>query len=260
MMRLRWSLIKQQMLVQLRVRTLNLVLPKKEKGPDSLVIAVASDIHLGVIVGRSRFDRIVRKINGLHPDIILLPGDILDEDLAPVIRQNLGESLKSLRSPLGVFACTGNHEYIGGIENAVTYLTEHGIRLLRDEAVLVNGSFWLAGREDRSIQQFSGKKRKALEEVLAGTDNRHPLVLMDHQPFRLREAADRGVDLQLSGHTHHGQLWPVNLFTGWIYESDYGYLKKGNTQFYISSGAGTWGPPIRLASSSEIVCIRVTFR
>ena len=243
-----------------RVRTINITLPKKENGPDSLNIAMASDIHLGAIVGKRRFGRIVQKINALNPDIILLPGDILDEDLAPVVHQNLGEGLKSLRAPLGVFACTGNHEYIGGIDNAVKYLGEHGVRLLRDEVILVNGAFWLAGREDRSIAQFSGRKRKTLPEILSAVDRRHPLILMDHQPFKLQDAADNDVDLQLSGHTHHGQLWPVNLITGRIYEADYGYREKGSTHYYVSSGAGTWGPPLRVATSSEIVNIRLYFR
>lgn len=227
---------------------------------DSLKIAVASDIHLGTIVGRKRFCKIVNKINEQKPDIVLLPGDIVDEDLGPVIKQNLGEALLSIKSNLGTFAITGNHEYIGGVEEACIYLLEHNIKVLRDSTAQIENCLYIVGREDRSISQFSGKKRKALGELLNMVDKSRPVILLDHQPFQLEEAVEQKIDLQLSGHTHHGQLWPFNFITRAIYEKSWGYLKKGSTQFYISSGVGTWGPPIRTSCYPEIVCLKLNFK
>ncbi|MBN2403504.1 MAG: metallophosphoesterase [Spirochaetes bacterium] len=226
---------------------------------NSLHIAMASDIHLGIIISNSRLERLVNSINGLNPDIILLAGDIVDEDIAPVIKNNLGELLTRLNSKYGTYAVTGNHEYIGGVKDAVDYLTAHKITMLRDKAVNIGNLFYVAGREDRSIGQFNGGQRKSLDNILAGVDRNLPVVLMDHQPFALHEAANAGVDLQLSGHTHHGQLWPFNFITSGIYELSCGYARKGNTHFYVSSGFGTWGPPIRTSSRSEIVEITLNF-
>jgi predicted MPP superfamily phosphohydrolase len=242
-----------------RVKTLDLTIPKNSHGLKSLNIAVASDIHLGTLVCKARLEEIVRDINALNPDVVLLPGDVVDEDLGPVIRQNLGETLRSIQSKYGVYAITGNHEYIGGVEAACRYLTEHGIVMLRDSSIEIAGSFTLVGREDRSLRQFEGKRRKPLEEIMAAVDKSLPIILMDHQPFQLDEAVKNGVDLQLSGHTHHGQLWPFNFITEKVYELSWGYMKKGNTHFYVSCGVGTWGPPVRTGNTPEIMNVRLRF-
>jgi uncharacterized protein len=240
-------------------RSLALKIPKKVEGKRELTIAAVSDIHLGTVIGRSRFERIVERINALDPDVILLPGDIVDEDLAPVIRENLGERLRALRSRYGIFAVTGNHEYIGGVEAAVAYLREHGVTVLRDEARVLPDGVTVVGREDRSLGQMAQGKRKPLPELLAGVDMTHPVILMDHQPFHLEEAEQGGVDLQLSGHTHHGQLWPLNYITDAIYEVSMGYKKKGNTHIYVSAGVGSWGPPVRVGNRPEIVHLVLSF-
>ncbi|HET7152240.1 MAG TPA: metallophosphoesterase, partial [Candidatus Kapabacteria bacterium] len=112
---------------------------------------------------------------------------------------------------------------------------------------------------DLSIKGFAGKQRKPLEELMRSVDKQRPVILMDHQPFRLEEAVQNGVDLQLSGHTHHGQLWPFNFITKRMYEVSWGYKKKENTHFYVSCGAGTWGPPIRTGNTPEIMHIRLSF-
>jgi hypothetical protein len=242
-----------------RMRTLHVYIPKQVDSVKTLDIAVASDIHLGTIIGRERLDSIVAKISNLHADLVLFPGDIVDEDLGPVIKQNLGETLRTIKAKYGVYAITGNHEYIGGAEEACKYLTDHGIRVLRDEVVNVNGSILLVGREDRSIRQFAGKRRAPLADLMAGVDRRFPIIVMDHQPIGLNEAVEQGADLQLSGHTHHGQLWPFNLITEAVYEVSWGYKRKGQTQFYVSSGVGTWGPPVRLGNTPEIIHLQLTF-
>jgi len=240
-------------------RNLNIHIHKKAGLRKELHIVMASDIHMGTLIGPKRTLGMVNRINALKPDIILFAGDMVDEDLAPVIRHDLGKSLKMLKAPLGVYAITGNHEYIGGAEKAVKYLEEHGILFLRDTAILIDSSFYLAGRDDRDKSRFSSRERKSLPEVLEGVNKSLPIIMMDHQPFHLEDVQAAGVDFQLSGHTHNGQLWPFNYITQAIYEVSWGYKQKGNSQFYVSSGYGGWGPPVRLGNRPEIVNIRVTF-
>jgi len=242
-----------------RVTRLDLKIAKKAGALKTLHIAAASDIHMGTLVGPIRTAQLVRLLNETKADVILLAGDIVDEDLAPVIRYDLGRSLLKLKAPLGVYAITGNHEYIGGADAAVKYLGEHGIKMLRDTAVKINESFYLAGRNDRDSRRFSSKERKILDQVLEGVDRTLPVILMDHQPFNFQQVVDAGVDFQLSGHTHHGQLWPFNYITKAIYEVSWGYKQKGSTHFYVSSGYGGWGPPVRTGNRPEILDIYITF-
>ena len=216
-------------------------------------MAMVSDIHMGTLVGQNRLSHIVDKINAMKPDIVVFAGDVVDEDVGPVIRQNLGSALLKIKAPLGVYAITGNHEYIGGAGSAVKYLQEHGIKVLRDTSVLIDNNFYLIGREDKDSRRFSGLIRKPVSELVQGLKGGFAKILLDHQPFDLQNATASGINLSLSGHTHHGQLWPFNLITRAVFERSYGYLKKENTHYYISCGAGTWGPPVRTSSRPEIV-------
>ncbi len=243
-----------------RLKILEISLQGIGQDTRTIEILVASDIHLGIIVKEKRIEHLIRAVEELQPDLVLFPGDVLDEDPQTVMHDSVGNLLRSIKAKYGVFAITGNHEYIGGVERACRYLEEHGIKLLRDQAVLVEGLFYLVGREDRSISRFTQEKRKSLQELLAPLDRRFPVILMDHQPFELQEASSAGVALQLSGHTHHGQLWPLNLITSLIYELSWGYLKKGETHFYVSSGYGTWGPPVRIGNHPEMLLLRLTLK
>ena len=241
-------------------RKLNISIDKKAGELKNLKIAVASDIHLGTIIARRSIERIVRRINSIGADIVLLPGDVVDEDIGPVIKRNLGEFLRNIKSKYGTYAVTGNHEYIGGAEAACSYLEEHGIIELRDSYVKIAENFYVVGREDRASKGFAGIIRKPMAQLLEGVDKNLPVLLMDHQPVHLEEAERFGVDLQLSGHTHHGQLWPFNFITKKIYEVSMGYKKKGNTHIYVSCGVGSWGPPIRTGNRPEILEINIQFR
>jgi predicted MPP superfamily phosphohydrolase len=243
-----------------RIKTLTISVPKDAGAWRSLNIVAASDIHLGTIIGRGMLDQIVAKINALNPDIVLLPGDIIDEDPIPVMRQNLGESLKQIKAPLGVYAVTGNHEYYGGVQAACEYLEAHGIKMLRDTTIKIADSFYLVGRDDREKARITGQRRKSLEELLSDVDKSYPIIVLDHQPYALQKVAESGIDLQISGHTHYGQLWPLGYITNLIYELSWGYKLIGSTHFYVSSGAGTWGPPMRLGNVPEIVNYRISFR
>jgi len=244
--------------LEVRIRTLELSIPKRAGGLRSLNIVVASDLHLGKIIGNSRLGSIVGKINELKPDLVLLPGDVVDESADHLREEETVRRLLEIKSAYGVFAVTGNHEYYANLPATVAELEKGNVTVLQDAWVKIADSFYLIGRKDRTAERYGGGRRP-LGEILDGVDRRCPMILMDHQPFHLEEAKDNGIDLQLSGHTHHGQLFPFNLVTRLVYELSWGYLKKGKTHYYVSSGVGTWGPPVRIGSVPEIVRIKLNF-
>ncbi|HCL00327.1 MAG TPA: metallophosphoesterase [Candidatus Marinimicrobia bacterium] len=237
------------------IRQLNIQINKKVVGSPKVTIALISDIHLGALVGPKQLRKMITLINEINPDLVLFAGDVVDEDLGLVIYKDLGKCLQEIEAPLGVYSVTGNHEYIGGIDAAIHYLQDHGITVLRDSVTQLANGIILIGREDRDCKQFNGFKRQPLKELVKDINPSALLILLDHQPIRLSEAVVNGIDLQLSGHTHHGQLWPFNIITSWIYRISFGYLRIENTHFYVSCGFGTWGPPIRTSSRPEIVKI-----
>lgn len=241
-------------------RNLSITMNKNAGNREELSLVLISDIHMGSLFGKNRIEKMVNDINALHPDIVLFAGDILDEVQDPIIRENMGDPIKKLTAPLGIYGITGNHEYIGGVGRSVKYIESLGIKILRDTAICIDNSFWLAGREDKDIVRFSNKQRKTLDKILADVNHHQPIILMDHQPFALNVSEKNGVDLQVSGHTHHGQMWPLNYITNKIYEVSWGYKQKGNLHVYVSCGYGFWGPQVRIGSRPEIVYIKINFR
>jgi len=238
-----------------RISQVAINLPAEYKISHPIKIVATSDIHLGTIISNGRLKKLTEIINSQNPDIILLVGDTFDEDLGPVIRNNMGEQLATLKAKYGAYAVTGNHEYFGNATEAVNYLQNHGITVLQDTTITVGGIVNLIGRNDRQSIRFLGKNRKTLEELVKEANQSLPSILMDHQPFNLEEAENNNITLQLSGHTHHGQLWPFNYITSAMFELSSGYLKKGNTHYYVSNGYGTWGPPVRIGNRPEIIVI-----
>ncbi|MEI6347317.1 MAG: metallophosphoesterase [Bacteroidota bacterium] len=238
---------------------LNLKINKTTAKYKHLRIAMASDIHLGTIVNARYLGWMTENMNSFYPDIIMIPGDILDEELTPILKYNIGKPLKELKAPLGIWAVPGNHEHIGNFSQTSKYLNSLNINLLVDTSVFIDSSFYLVGRDDKDASRFSGKKRASLDVLMENIDTSKPIILLDHQPFALSESQRVGVDLQLSGHTHNGQFWPFNYITNSIFEKSWGYLKKGMTHFYVSSGYGTWGPPVRIGNRPEIVIIDIDF-
>lgn len=241
------------------IRKLEITLPKGQSKLSELNVVMASDIHLSPIDGERLLTRIIDKMNSLNPDIILLAGDIVDDKAEILEARGIGKSFHKLKSKYGVYSINGNHEFINGVESSVMYAEHLGIKTIRDEYILIDSSFYIVGREDKAMPQFTGKHRKSLKEIISNLDPDYPKILLDHTPFNLNEAEENKMDLQLSGHTHHGQIWPANLITNMIYEISWGYKKKGNTHYYVTSGAGTWGPPVRTGSRSEIVNIKIQF-
>jgi len=244
----------------LRVNRFEIDVQKSVDGLSELNIVVVTDIHLGHVIDAKFLNKIITGINNLNPDLVLFPGDIVDEDLWPVIEKKLGEPFLKLKPRFGVWAVTGNHEYIGGEKAAVSYLSRFGIKFLRDEVANCDDLFYIVGREDITRNAFTSEKRKPLTQIVNNLETNRPVILMDHQPVALAEAAEVGIDLQVSGHTHHGQMWPLNYITRAAFKLSWGYKKIGSTHFYVSSGAGTWGPRVRIGSRPEIVLIRMNLQ
>jgi predicted MPP superfamily phosphohydrolase len=166
----------------------------------------------------------------------------------------MGEIMKSIQAPLGVYAVPGNHEYLGGqYRQLLVALEDCGVTVMRDQYLLLD-DFYLVGRDDKISRQ-----RKPLALVMDGVNKNYPIILMDHNPIDIKESLSNHIDLHLSGHTHAGQLFPLNLFTDRIFAQDWGYLRMENMQIVVSNGYGTWGPPIRLGNRPEIVEILVTW-
>jgi uncharacterized protein len=224
-----------------------------------LRIAAVSDIHLGSIIRKRSIKKLSVILQQLNPDMILLLGDIIDGEIGPVLRGDLLQYFTIPKSTDGLFAITGNHEFIGGGSKTIPYIESKGIRVLKDEMVTLEGGIQLIGRIDRDSFRFYGKERLPLNQLMKQADTTKPVILLDHQPFHLDDVAKEGVDLQLSGHTHNGQMWPLNYITSKIYELSYGYLKKGNSHIIVSSGYGLWGPRVRSGSRSEVLLVNITF-
>lgn len=242
----------------INVKEIPLTIHKKVTGSPEVKILMASDIHLGALIGERREKKLLDIIREQKPDLVLLCGDLVDGEIAPVLRKNLGRHLQEIETSLGVYAILGNHEYIGGIEKTLPYLKSINIKVLIDETVTLLDGIQLVGRNDRSSER-GANLRKPLTKLLSGIDPTKPIIVMNHQPFNLQEAVDVNVDLHLSGHTHHGQLWPISYITKAIFELSWGYLKKGNTNFYVSSGYGTWGPSVRVGNRPEVVVFKLKF-
>jgi len=241
-----------------RIVTLSLEMPLGNPAIDSLCAVAVSDIHVGPFINSSRIRGLVDKINGLSPDIVFLVGDIVDESISAAAEEGLTEELKRIKAPLGIYAVPGNHEYYAGIEDVQKYLSRGGVRLLRDEFVVIKDSLILVGREDIMANRLGEEKRRPLSEILREAPKNLPIIVLDHTPINLEEATSQGVVLQLSGHTHNGQMWPFNLITRLIFEKSWGLLQKENTLIYVSCGYGTWGPPVRIGSTPEIILLNLT--
>lgn len=243
------------------VRTYELEIDKPCGERNQLKVVMASDIHLGNIVGNRHLGRMVERMNRLDPDVVLLPGDVIDEDIEPFVRNRMGDTLRKLKARLGIYVSLGNHEYYGGhIEEYVKRMQEIGIPVLRDESVLVDDSFYVVGRKDKTAEGREYGGRLPVADLLAGLDASRPILLMDHQPYGFAASAEAGADLLVCGHTHRGQFAPNHLVTGRMYELDWGYMRKGRMHVAVSSGFGTWGPAIRLASRSEIMELTIRFK
>lgn len=218
-----------------------------------LTIAAISDIHLGYGTGKRQLGEYVKLVNAQNPDIIIIGGDLIDNDIRPVWMRRMQDELNCLKAPSGVYMAPGNHDYFCGIENTRKFISKTQITLLEDSvATLEDWGIQIAGRKDRRQ-----KDRLPLDSLMQETDREMPVILIDHQPYDLQETADNNVYLQFSGHTHHGQILPLNWLTDKLFEVSYGYKRKGESNIYVSSGLSLWGPPFRIGTESEVVVFRL---
>ena len=224
-----------------------------------LRVLMASDLHLGYHNDRRELARWVDMMNAERPDLILIADDIIDISVRPLIEENMAAEFRRLQAP--VYACLGNHEYYSGCPQARQFYRDAGIRLLSDEAVEVDSSLVVIGRDDRT-----NRRRKSLATLMSAAKALPPMgesrgafiFLLDHQPYDLGEAEREGIDFQFSGHTHRGQVWPLSWVTDRMYECSWGSHRRGRTQYYISSGLGIWGGRYRIGTQSEYVVATVT--
>ncbi len=213
-----------------------------------------SDLHLGYTIGKKELSKWVDMINREKPDVVLIAGDLIDSNIVPVEQEKMHEELRRLNAPLGVYAILGNHDYYANNIKSESFVRNAGIRLLKDEAMLVDSAFYVVGRDDRS----NDMKRKSVVELTKDLDHTKPILLMDHQPYQLDSTEVAGVDFQLSGHTHRGQIFPINLITDRVYEKSHGYLQENNTHIYVSSGIGLWGGKFRIGTQSEYLVLEIS--
>lgn len=217
-----------------------------------LRIGVASDLHLGTLFGSKELDKLAQIMDEQKVDLILLPGDIMDDNVTAYLAENMRPHLAKLRAPLGVYATLGNHDFFGYQDEITDEIRKAGITVLKDETVTINNELVLIGRNDDL-----DKSRPSTETLLKQVDLNLPIIVLDHRPSEVEIHSALPFDLQVSGHTHKGQIFPANFITALTYRIDYGLEKIGNPYFMVTSGYGFWGIPMRLGSQSEVVILDV---
>ncbi len=216
-----------------------------------LKVAFISDLHLGMTIGKSELEGWIDLLAAQSPDVVLIGGDLIDNMVGAVEKMDLGRPFDRINAKYGVYAVLGNHEYISGAERSADLIKNLGITLLQDSVVEAAGCC-IIGRDDRSNHH-----RKPLSELVAGLDPGKPVIVVDHQPSDLSEAEQCGADIQFSGHTHYGQVWPMSWVTKLIYENPCGLSQRGKTHIYVSPGIGIWGGKFRIGTRSEYVIAEI---
>jgi predicted MPP superfamily phosphohydrolase len=235
------------------VTKLELTLPGLPAELDGTTVVQLSDVHIGVVIGSQRLERVADRVADLEPDLIVITGDLIDEDVDHVAITL--RALRRLRAPLGVYASTGNHEFFAGVDEATYQFAQGGIRTLRNEAVaLADGKLLLVGIDDPTGARFGGVEVR-YQDVLTPEARGLPCIVLFHQPRHFDEFAELGADLILAGHTHGGQFQPIGLIQRLIYPWPPGLSRVGKGYAYVSRGVGTWGPPLRVGAPPEIVHI-----
>ena len=214
--------------------------------PRDYKVVMMSDLHIGYHNPRRELARWVDMVNAEEPDFILIAGDIIDGSMRPVIEEDMAAEFRRFDAP--VYACLGNHEYYAGSPEAQQFYRDAGIHLLSDSHAVIDSCIAIIGRDDRS-----NLRRKSVADLMPAASQSLFTIVLDHQPYHLERSEQAGVDFQLSGHTHRGQIWPISWITDAIYECSWGSHHRGHTQYYVSSGMGIWGGKFRIGTQSEYV-------
>lgn len=245
----------------------------------SMKVVLLADTHFGYNAGVLHARELVRKINKQKPDLVCIAGDIFDNEYDAVRNpEKLEKTLRGIKSTYGVYACWGNHDLNEEILAGFTFkhkdgdlsdikdphmkkfLEDSNIHILEDESVLINDQFYVIGRKDASLTEKIHETRKAPAQLTEKLDRDKPIIMIDHQPKELQELADAGVDLDLCGHTHDGQTFPGNFTIKLMWENPCGLLSKDNMTNITTSGAGVWGPAMRIGTDSEICSINIQLK
>ena len=217
-----------------------------------LRIGMASDTHLGTLFGAKQLDKLAAIMQQEKVDIILLPGDIMDDNVNAYLAEKMQPHLAKLKASMGIYATLGNHDLFGDQDRIDQEIRKAGITVLRDETLTLNNELVLIGRNDNLAHD-----RPSTETLLKQVNTDLPIILLDHRPTDIEKHASLPLDIQVSGHAHKGQVFPASLITKMMYRLDYGHEKIGNPHVFVTSGYGFWGIPMRLGSQSEVIIIDV---
>jgi predicted MPP superfamily phosphohydrolase len=221
---------------------------------ETLRIVAISDWHLGFGTSLRQLQKNVDRINAEHPDVILIAGDLVDNSVTPVAENAMDKELKRLHAPLGIYMAPGNHDYISNINRCKDFIAQTNIQLLIDSAVALPCGLTIVGRDDRhNAGRLSAREWRTLIDPAGAS------VVIDHQPKGIDELQTIGAFLQVSGHTHHGQVIPFKWLTNYLFDISYGHVADNNTHIYVSSGISLWGPPFRIGTHNEIVVFECKF-
>lgn len=249
--------------------------PLAEGKGSRLKIALLADLHMGSSIGKAQVEKIVRMVNENRPDLTVIAGDLFDNDFSSIDDPDgTARALAGMKSRLGTWACWGNHDINERILAGFTFpvpggvkvdpaferfLEQADIHMMNDEIRLMEDGFYLAGRKDPQRIEKTNETRMEPEELLKALDRTKPVIVIDHQPKQLRELSEAGADLDLSGHTHNGQVFPGNLFLRLMWKNPCGVRKIGTMYSVVTSGAGYWGPGLRVGTHNEVVILDVEF-
>ncbi len=236
-----------------RVSHYEITVPRKSSNLDKLRVAFVADFHIHSGMPVSFVEKYVEKVNRLNPDLMFYGGDIVDDRKVHPELERITGLFKTIKSRFGVFGVLGNHEFYRGHADGA-FFKQAGIVLLNDSLAKVGQSFIVAGRLDEHF-----RNRKSVKEILGNNLPQLPVLMVDHRPTRFDEVIQFPVDAHFSGHTHNGQLFPINFIIKNMYELAWGYKKKNDTHFFVSSGLRLWGPPVKTAGKSEIMVVDITF-
>ncbi len=224
----------------------NIETTKLPQNQQPIRVVGISDLHLGYTIGATELEEWVQTINAEKPDIVIMGGDLIDNNAKLVGHMELDKVLRKIDAPMGVYACLGNHEYIAGLRESLDFHEKSNIQILKDTTFMVTDNLMLIGRDD-----VTNTKRMELNTIVNGANDKHFKLLLDHQPSNLEQAEQQKIDLQFSGHTHNGQVFPFSLVAEAIFENTHGMIQKGLTKIYVSSGLGIWGGKFRIGTQSE---------
>ena len=235
-----------------KVQRLNIPIEKHFDG-DTLTVVGISDLHLGYGTGKARLKDFVKMINAEKPDAIFIAGDLIDNSLIPLYEEKMYEELNMLQAPLGIYMCTGNHEYLDKMEDVREFISMTPIRLLEDSIATLPNGIQILGKNFN----YRNNRNRTLTQLGKQLDFDRPVIILDHEPRSIAIKDKMGFDLQFSGHTHNGQIWPGNYVTSYIYDQDHGYRKWSHSHVFVSSGLSLWGPPLRIGTDCDMAVFRI---